>query len=119
MKKSDGCESGCETVGGAQAAAAGLKQAGHRSLGCGLATCWILADFGRDSVIFGQKWAVFIFFDKEEEVRFLSGFFILGLWLAAHELKWVSEASEQVEAVNLIRPDFCTCFTIQTHLFAL
>ena len=119
MKKSDGCESGCETVGGAQAAAAGLKQAGHRSLGCGLATCWILADFGRDSVIFGQKPAVFIFFDKEKKVRFLSGFFILGLRLAAHKLKWFSEASEQVEGVNKTRPDFCTCFTIQTHLFAL
>ena len=32
-------------------------------------------DFGRVSVIFGQKLAVFIFFDKEKKVRFLSEFF--------------------------------------------
>ena len=46
----------------------------------GRVTMWcgdlcFFADFGRFSVIFGQKLAVFIFFDKEEEVRFLSGFF--------------------------------------------
>ena len=33
------------------------------------------ANFGQFSVIFGQKLPVFIFFDKEEEVRFLSEFF--------------------------------------------
>ena len=67
---------------------------------CVAETSVFFADFGRFSVIFGPKLAVFIFFDKEEEVRFCSEFFYPGLWLAAHWLKRVSGASEQIEGVN-------------------
>ena len=47
----------------------------------------ILGDFGRVSVIFGQKLAVFIIFDKEKKVRFLSELFYAGLWLAKRCVK--------------------------------
>ena len=53
-------------------------------LGCVVPRPLFFADFGRFSVIFGPKLAVFTFFDEEKKVRFLSGFFLLGLWLAAH-----------------------------------
>ena len=61
-------------------------------------------------MIFGQKLAVFIFFDKEKKVRFLSELFYPVLWLAAHWVKWFSGASEQIEGVKKNRQDSCTCF---------
>ena len=67
---------------------------------------WILGDFGQFSVIFGQKLAVFGFFDKEDKVRFISEFFYAGLWLAEHCAKRFSGASEQIEGVNKTPQDF-------------
>ena len=58
------------------------------------------ADFGRVSVIFGLKLAVFELFDDDKKVRFCSDFFYRGLWLPADSVKRVSGASEQIEGVN-------------------
>ena len=70
-------------------------------------------------MIFGQKLAVFIFFDKEKMVRFLSEFFYPVLWLAAHWVKRFSGASEQIEGVKKIPKIRARGFTMQTHIFAL
>ena len=48
-------------------------------------------------MIFGQKLAVFIIFDKEDKVQFLSEFFCV---------KRFSGASEQIEGVNKTPQDF-------------